>query len=188
MEIGILKFEGTHEAEDALKEVFDAEADRRPWLHEVGVVSRPLLGRLTIRASYPESREAYREGDIARRAGGYGAYTGYLLGALAGPLRQAFFSVAASEAAEERVSEVEKKLFHIDQLKELLPRGSSAVILIAEPPIVDEMVEAFASYAPTVIRRDVAEELRGRLRALREQSLQQLEEMAASEAPPPAMH
>ena len=92
MEIGILVFDGTHAAEDALKEVFDAEADRRPWLHEVGVVSRPMLGRLTIRASYPENKEAvYREGDIARKDGDTAAYTGYLLGALAGP----FFSEAA---------------------------------------------------------------------------------------------
>jgi hypothetical protein len=189
MEVGILKFDGTHTAEDALNEVSDAEADRRPWLHEIGVVSRPIVGRLTIRASYPESKDAvYREGDMAKKVGAYGAYTGYLLGALAGPFRQAFYSLAAEEAAEERVSEAESKLFHIDQLKELLPRGSSALVLIGEPPLIDELVQAFSSYGPKVIRRDVAEELRGRLQALRDQSLQQLEEAAASEGQPPAVH
>src|SRR5262249_10315284 len=100
MEIGILKFDGTHTAEDALNEVSDGEGDRGRWLHEIGVVSRPIIGRLTIRASYPETKDAvYREGDIAKKVGAYGAYTGYLLGALAGPFRQAFYSLAAEEAA-----------------------------------------------------------------------------------------
>jgi hypothetical protein len=189
MEIGILKFDGTHSADDALKEVFDAEADRRPWLHEVGVVSRPILGRLTIRASYPEGKEGvYREGDLARKAGGYGAYTGYLLGALAGPFQQALFSLSASEAAEERASAAENRLFHIDELKELLPRASSALLLVAEPKIIDEMTESFSSYDPQVIRRDVAEELRGRLQALRDRWLEQLEEPAATGPSSPSMH
>jgi hypothetical protein len=51
MELCILKFDGSNTADDALKQVADAEADRSPWLHEVGVVKRPLLGRISIRTA-----------------------------------------------------------------------------------------------------------------------------------------
>jgi hypothetical protein len=189
MEIGILVFDGKHSAEDALEEIFDAEADRRPWLHEVGVISRPVLGRLTIRASYPENKQAiYREGDLSKRAGDFSAYTGYMLGALAGPFRQSLLALGAGDAVEERAAEREKKLFHIDELKEILPRASSALVLIAEPDVIDEMVAAFEKYDPMkTVRRDVGQEMQKRLRALRDQALDQLEKEVASE-PAPAMH
>ena len=190
MEIGILVFDGKHTAEDALNEVFDAEADRRPWLHDVGVIARPVVGRLTIRASYPENKNAvYREGDFAKRAGDFSAYTGYMLGALAGPFRQSLVALAAGDAVQERVAEREKKLFRIDELKELLPRASSALVLIAEPPIIDEMVAAFGKYDPMkTVRRAVGRELQRRLKALREQALEQLEQEVAGGEPAPAMH
>jgi len=184
MEICILKFDGTHAAEDALKEVSDAEADRRPWLHEVGVISRPLVGRLTIRASYQDEKEvAYKEGDVAKRAGDIGAYTGYLLGSLVGPFRAALLSLEGSDLAGGAVAEKEKLLFHIDEIKKTLPRGSSALVLIAETPICDEMTQVFASYDPQVVRRDVADKLRQRLQALRDQTLQQLEQREGEPAP-----
>ncbi len=191
MEIGILVFDGKNAAEDALKEVFDAEADRRPWLHEVGVVVRPVLGRITIRASYPETgRVVLREGDLSQKAGDMAAYTGYLLGALAGPFRQALLAFEAGEEAQERVAEKEKKLFRIDEVKEILPRASSALVLMADPRIIDEFVQAFAIYDPIrTVRRDVAEELRRRLQALRDQALAELEEVeAGAEEPAPATH
>jgi hypothetical protein len=189
MEIGILVFDGKHAAEDALDEVFDAEADRRQWLHEVGVISRPVLGRLQIRASYPENKKAvYREGDIAQAAGDYSAFTGYMLGSLVGPFRASMLALGAADDVQGRVAEKEKKLFHIDELKQLLPRASSALVLIAEPKIIDEFVEAFAEYDPMKsVRRDVGQEMLKKLKTLRDQTLEQLEKKLAEE-PAPAMH
>jgi hypothetical protein len=189
MEIGILVFDGTRAAEDALADKLDAEGDRRPWLHEVGVVARPVLGRLTIRASYPENKEAvYREGDIANEAGDITALTSYVLAGLAGPLRAPLIALETAGVAQARVSDKEKKLFRIDELKEILPRASSAVVLIAEPKVIDEMVEMFATDGPMkTIRRNVGEELRKRLRALRDQSLEQVAQTLGGE-PAPAMH
>jgi hypothetical protein len=189
MEIGILVFDGKHAAEDALNEVFDAMADRQPWLHEVGVISRPVIGRLTIRASYPENKDVlYREGDIGKRAGDTSAYTGYVLGSLAGPFRASLLALSAGEVVQERVAEKEKKLFRIDELKALLPRASSALVLIAEPAVIDQMVEAFATYdAIKTVRRDVAKEMQRRLEALRKQEFEKLEQELGGE-PAPAMH
>jgi hypothetical protein len=162
-------------ADEALEDVSDAEADPRPWLNEVGVVSRPILGRLTIRANFPDGEKlVHREGDAAAMAENLGAYTGYLLGNLLGPLRSSFLALEGSSAAEDRAAPIEKKLFHIDELKEILPRDSSALVLIAETPICDAMVEVFSKYEPKVIRRTLTSALGHRLNKMRDESLQQL--------------
>jgi hypothetical protein len=181
MEVCILKFDGRHSADEALDDVSDAAGDRTPWIGEVGVVSRPLIGRLTIRANFPDGEKlVYKEGDIAAKAGDLGAYTGYLLGNLSGPFRGSLLALEGESEAEERVAPMEKKLFHIDELKELLPRDTSALVLIAEPAICDEMVETFDEYGPKVVRRNVAAELQKQLKSIRDQSLQQLGQTAAS--------
>ncbi len=181
MELGILRFDGSHAAEDALQEVIDALADRNPWLHEVGVVSRPLLGRLRISASFPEGTKTFREGDLATAASDLGVYTGYLVSSLAGPLASMFATVNAAMAAGERGGELEERLFHIDEIKQQLPGDTSALVLIASPPTIDAMVSLFESYEPKVIRRDVADELRERLEALRRRAG---EEVAGEEGAP----
>jgi hypothetical protein len=56
MEICILKFESNHGAEEALREVIDSEGDRTPWLHDVAMVARPLVGRVRIGATYPDGK------------------------------------------------------------------------------------------------------------------------------------
>jgi uncharacterized membrane protein len=175
MEICILKFDGKRSADDALEEVSDARANRMPWLNEVGVVSRPIIGRLTVRANYPDGETLlYKEGELAGKAGDIGAYTGYLLGNVSGPLRASLLALEASTEAGDRVASVEKKLFHIDELKELLPRDSSALVLVADTSTCDDMVAAFSEYDPQIIRRNVATELQKRLSTIRDQSLQQL--------------
>jgi uncharacterized membrane protein len=167
MELCILKFEGSHGAEDALKVVTDAQADRNPWLHEVAMVARPLIGRVRIGATFPDGKSnTFHEGDLADAVSDMGAYTGYFISSLAGPLGS-MSRVLKGEAAGGQVgSEAEERLFHLTEIKKALPRDSSALVLIADPKICDQMVELFTSYEPTVIRRDVAEELQQRLDGL----------------------
>src|SRR5271165_1443022 len=87
MEVCILKFKGADDADDALREVAGAQADRNPWLHEVGVVRRPLVGRISIRATFADDQSTeVRTGDIASKVSDAGAMTGYLMGSLVGPL------------------------------------------------------------------------------------------------------
>jgi len=167
MEICILRFEGSNGAEDALKEVIDAQADRNPWLNEVGVLARPLIGRVRIGATFPDGKsKTFHEGDLAEAVADLGAYTGYFVSALAGPLGQLFSSLDESIVAGARGKELENRLFHLDELKKALPRGTSALVLVAQPKTCDAMVELFRTYTPRVIRRDAADELRKRLDAL----------------------
>ena len=105
MEIGILKFDGSHAAEEALKQVIDAQADRNPWLHEVGMVSRPLIGRLRIAASFPEGEtKTYRESDMADAVANMGGFTGYFVSALAGGSSSAITPMRAPPGATSAIS------------------------------------------------------------------------------------
>jgi hypothetical protein len=85
MELCALKFKKADQAEEAVNKLITEKGDQNPWLHEVGIIQRPLVGRISIRATYRESREI-REGDIASSLANAGKWTGYLVG-LAGPMR-----------------------------------------------------------------------------------------------------
>jgi len=175
MELCILKFDGSRGAEDALKDVTDAQADRDPWLHEVAMVARPLVGRVRIGVTFPDGKSnTFHEGDLADAVSDLGAYTGYFISALAGPLGQLSTSFDAAVDAEAKGSDVEKRLFHLDEIKKALPRDSSALALIADPQICDRMVELFQNYQPKVVRRDVADELRNRLEGLHRRAAEAL--------------
>jgi uncharacterized membrane protein len=184
MEICILKFPDTSGAQDALKEVVDAQGDRNPWLHEIGVVSRPLIGRVKVTAAFPDGKsKIFREGDLADLASDMGGVTGYFLSLLAGPLGPMIGAVKASTLAGAAAGDAEAKLFHLDELKKALPRESSALVLIAEPKTCDAMVELFNEYDPQVIRRDVADELRKRLEGLHERVAEKLRQTIEEGAP-----
>src|SRR6266542_3193729 len=87
MEICILTFNSKNEAENTLKEITGGNAGRFPWLHQVGVVKRPLLGKISITATYDDDQPTeIRQGDIASSVEDAGALTGYLIGSLVGPL------------------------------------------------------------------------------------------------------
>jgi hypothetical protein len=184
MEICILKFDGSHEAEDDLKEQIDAQGDRNPWLFDVGTIARPLVGRVRIGATFPDGNSAtFHEGDLTKAAGELGAYTGYYLAQLPGVRATRLGGAARGGSAGKSVgSAVEGELFGIDAIKEALPRDSSALVLIADTKLCDTMVETFKSYEPKVVRRDVAEELRKRLQGYQDEVAQAFVQ-AAGESP-----
>jgi uncharacterized membrane protein len=171
MGVCILKFSGTHDAENALKEVVDAQADRSPWLHQVGVVRRPLIGKISISATYDDDQAVeVKQGGLASTAGDAGAMTGYLIGSLVGPLHAEMAALEGTMRAESAAGALENKLMRVDDIKQVLPRGFSALVLVATREINDQMVEMFASYAPQVIRRDVADEVERRLRTFEQRA------------------
>jgi uncharacterized membrane protein len=184
MEICILKFPEKNGAEDALKEVIDAQGDRNPFLHEVGVVARPLVGRVKVTAAFPDGKsKIFREGDLSDLASDVGGMTGYFLSVLAGPLGPAIGAIKASTLAGAAAGEAEAKLFHLEELKKALPRESSALVLIADTKTCDQMVELFNEYDPQVIRREVADELKKRLQGLHERVAEKLRQTVEEGAP-----
>lgn len=184
MEICILKLDGSHSAEDALKEQLDAKGDRNPWLYDVGTIARPLIGRVRIGATFPDGNSVkFHEGDLTKAVGELGAYTGYYLAQLAALHESRIAAAARGGSTGKSVGgAMENELFRIDAIKEALPRDSSALVLIADTKLCDAMVETFKSYDPQVVRRDVADELRKRLQAYHDQ-LAQTFAQAAGESP-----
>jgi uncharacterized membrane protein len=180
MEVCILKFSGTDDADDALKEVVNAQADRNPWLHDVGVVRRPLLGRISIRATYADDQTAeVRQGDIAAEIAKVGSMTGYLLGSLVGPLHAEMAAMQGELRAASEGRKLEKQYLRIDEIKSVLPRGSSALVLIATPEINDQMVNFFSARSPSVIRRDLSQEVQQRLEGFLRKTLQDIASQGA---------
>jgi uncharacterized membrane protein len=170
MELCILKFSGTHDADRAVQDVLEAQADGQPWLHEVGVVRRPLIGKISISATYEDDSTDVKQGEIASDVEDAGAMTGYLIGSLVGPLHAEMAALEGSMQARGLGEALEDKLLHVDDIKQVLPRGSSALVLVASPEINDQLVETFKEWSPEVIRRDVAEEVAQRLHALEQRT------------------
>lgn len=182
MQICILGFEGSHSADDAYGEVLDAEGVRNPWLLEVGTIARPLLGRVRVGVTFPDGdSKTFHEGDFTDAAAELGGLTGYYVSALAGPFGSLFAMVDAESEAASFGSDVEQRLFHMDEIKKVLHRDSSALVLVAQDNTCDALVELFDGFSPTVVRIDVAPALRARLRAL-EVRAQQVSEAQAAEA------
>jgi len=165
LQLCVLRFEGSHAADDALDEVIELEGARHHWLLEVGAVARPLIGRLRVSATFLDGESAtLHEGDLADAIADLGGYTGYYVSALAGPVASLLDATEAVRVARVHGRAGEEQLFHLEEVKRALPRDSSALVLIADPRICDAMVEMFSAYNPKVIRREVGDELRGRLR------------------------
>ena len=180
MEVCILKFGSVEGADDALKQVINAEGDRNPWLYDVGVVRRPLLGKMSIRATYADEAPKLKEGDVKAKFADAGAMTGYLVGSLAGPLHA---DIAAMEGRGQGAGvgkAVEKVFARTDEIKKNFPRDSSALLLVAPPEVNDRMVQMFVSYSPEVIRKDVAQEVVKSLEAFRQKTMQDIAQQAAA--------
>jgi len=180
MEVCILKFGSADGADDALKEVVNAQGDRNPWLYDVGVVRRPLLGRMSIRATFTDEPPALREGDVKAKFADAGSMTGYLVGSLAGPLHADLAAIEGRGQGAGVGKAVEKQLLRTDEIKRNIPRDSSALVLVAPSEVNDRMVQLFASYSPEVIRKDVAQEIEQRLEAFRQKTLQDIAQQAGA--------
>ena len=180
MEVCILKFGSADGADDALKEVVNAQGDRNPWLYDVGVVRRPLLGRMSIRATFTDEPPAVREGDVKAKFADAGSMTGYLVGSLAGPLHADLAAIEGRGQGAGVGKAVEKQLLRTDEIKRNIPRDSSALVLVAPSEVNDRMVQLFASYSPEVIRKDVAQEIEQRLEAFRQKTLQDIAQQAGA--------
>jgi hypothetical protein len=155
MELCILKFKSANKAGRAVTKSVRQHGDRNPWLHEMGVVKRPLIGRISIRATYPNSDEV-REGDLASKLAKVGKWMGYLIGSRAGLLRALVAGFGFKHAISPTAKRLEDQRLGIGDIKDFLPRGSSALMLIASEEICGRMVESFAPWHPEVIRRDVS--------------------------------
>lgn len=174
MQLCILGFDGSHSADDALGEILEAQGDSNRWLLEVGTIARPLVGRVRVSVTFPDGQsKTFHEGDLTKAAADLGGLTGYYVSALAGPFGSMAAAVDAASTARAYGSAEEQRLFHVDDIKKVLPRDSSALVLIAKEETCDVLVGLFKPYSAKVVRVQVDPDLRARLEALEKRVTQQ---------------
>jgi len=167
MQICILGFKDTHAADDAYAEVLEREGEDNRWLLEVGTIARPRVGRVRVGVTFPDGETAtLHEGDLTRASADLGGLTGYYISTLTGPFGSMFAAAVAESAGESLGREAEQSLFHVGDIKNALPRDSSALVLVASEETCDALIEMFDSYSPAIIRSTVEPDLRARLEAL----------------------
>ena len=167
MQLCILGFKGSHAAEDAYAEVLELEGEDNRWLLEVGTIARPRVGRVRVGVTFPDGETTtLHEGDLTKAAGDLGRLTGYYVSALAGPFGSMFAAADGASAGRSLGSQAEMRLFRLGDIERAIPRGSSALVLLAEDDACDTLVRMFDSYSPEVLRAEVEPELRARLEAL----------------------
>jgi uncharacterized membrane protein len=139
------------------------------WTEEIGFVEHHRHGHLTLRGTFAGHYLDVDESDhVSQKGAGEGAVGGGLVGVLGGPpgiaLGLLVGGVIGSQAGDASDTEAEPRLL-ADQLRAAVPRSSSAIVLIAQPADVDEMLAALSERAKDVIRRTLTVDQQAGLQA-----------------------
>lgn len=161
LEFAVARFDGESAA---VKRYADAKArsgDGAPWTREVGFVEHHHSGHLVLRGTFAGHYVDVDESDHVSQGGAAaGALAGGLVGALLGPAGLALGlmvgGVTGSQVGKPSDTEAEPAVL-ADQLRAAIPRSSSAIVLIAAPDDVAEMVAALGEDA-NVVRRTLSDD------------------------------
>jgi uncharacterized membrane protein len=160
--LGAVKFKGAGRA----AEVLDGYIELHPqedWPRQAGIIERHKLGRIAI---YQNLGDDWDDEDTGTAAGlGLGGLTGALIGAIAGPPGMAVGAAlgGAMGGILGAADEDERPFFTVIRGK--LEKDTSAILLLADDPIVDRMLKEFGPSGVEKLRRKVSDELRGNLEA-----------------------
>jgi uncharacterized membrane protein len=168
LDLAVVQFAGEGTAVSRYATAKDRTADAA-WLHEVGFVERHHNGRLLLRGMFAGHYLDIDESDhVSQRAAGEGAVAGGLIGVLAGPpgiaVGLTVGGLLGSKASEPDEIESEPQAL-ADQLRAAVPPSSSAVVLIAPAPEVDEMLDCLSANLDAIFRRSLTADERTALDA-----------------------
>jgi hypothetical protein len=146
MDLCLLEFAGSGSAGDALDSALDASGEPATWLDDVTIISRSAVGRMGIRGPHRQLADRSRRNGpgAAHETHDPTADVRYFRGSKVIFLREAIRSQQDHLTAV-RATEVERDVFQIIELEDLLERDSSMLFLIAEPGACDEMHAMFAT-------------------------------------------
>jgi uncharacterized membrane protein len=169
LEVAIARFEGENSAVNAYSAVKTGQASAPRWTSEVGFVEHHHNGRLLLRGTFAGHYLDVDESEhISETGAGAGALAGGLVGALLGPAGIALGLVvggaAGSQASDASVAEAEPRAL-AERLRATVPRSSSALVLIASPEDVTDMLVAVGESATGVLREHLTDEQSAQLQA-----------------------
>jgi uncharacterized membrane protein len=160
--LGVVKFKGANRADEVLDAYIEVHPDES-WPNQVGIIARHRLGRISI---YRNLGADWEDEDVGTAAGlGVGGLTGALVGAVAGPAGIAAGAAlgGALGGIAGAVDEDERPLYTVIRGK--MEKDTSAILLLADPKIVDRMLKEFGPQGVDTLRRTVSDELAGDLDA-----------------------
>jgi uncharacterized membrane protein len=154
VEMATVAFDGTHTAEQELSGLRTSRADA--WLTDVAVLEHHKGGRFSMKATSPD----YGDEDHIGAGIAIGGGTGLLLGMIAGPLGILFWAAVGGLAGGAAGASSRAGAFDplVDQVKDALPHGTSALILVAESATAEELVTAVGARGRQVLRQTLTDE------------------------------
>ncbi len=166
LDLALVRFNGQTAAESAFGAMRERGGDA-PWVHEVALVQRHHSGRIVLHGTFAGHYIDVNEDDhLSQPGAAVGALTGALLGIvfLGGPFGLAPGLVLGGLVGAERGKpdelEDEPEAL-VERLRATVPKGSSAIVLLAEPDHVDAMMALVSERAESTERRSIdGDELR----------------------------
>jgi uncharacterized membrane protein len=158
LDAALVRFEGRNTASDVFYAASGRAGPDARWIREIGFVEHHHNDHLVLRGTFAGHYVDVEEG---HHMSGGGAVTGFaggmVLGALLGPAGMAAGMIAGatigSQVGEPDETDPEPQVL-ADRIRDAVPRSGSAIVLIASPSDVDEMLAAIGSDGD-VLRRSL---------------------------------
>jgi len=163
LESVVVSFHGENAASVKFAEARDRAGPDARWSKDIGLVEHHGSGHLLLRGMFAGHYLDVDETDhISQKGAGEGAVAGGLIGVLIGPVGIAVGllvgGLVGSQAGTATPSESEHEPQELAQrLREGIPKGCSAIVLIAQDAEIDEMLAALGDAAPAPSRQPVSQ-------------------------------
>jgi uncharacterized membrane protein len=160
LDLAVAVWDRTEGAEKAYADIRDKVGDA-PWMHEVAFVEHHRRDRIVIRGTvqghYVDTED---ESDPMGKDVAVGAITGAVVGAAFGPpgfaAGIAFGGATGGLVEGHHVEELHGDFF--DEVRDDVPEGHSALVLLAAADHVDGLVQAADDAGANVVRRTLTDD------------------------------
>jgi uncharacterized membrane protein len=154
LDLALLVFHHIEGAERAYAAMLETSGPQ-PWIHEVSFVEHHRHDRIVVRGTFAGRYvDVDGRGDVIGKRTAEGALTGAMVGFIFGPAGLAVGLVAGGTVGGLSESEHAPHLHDtfLDEIRAEVPVKSSALLLLAGPEHVDEMIAALDGHGGRLVR------------------------------------
>lgn len=162
LDLALIAFSGEPAASSVFGAMRDQVGSDAPWTHEVAIVEHYHNNRMSIRGTFAGHYVDVNEGDhVSQTGAAKGALTGALVGAVfLGPLGFALGLGLGGDIGSQvgHPTDVEPEPVDlVEDLRAAVPRGDSAIALLAAAEHVDAMLSSLPEHEGSVLRRTLTD-------------------------------
>lgn len=165
----VVPFHGENSASVKFAEARDRAGRDARWSRDVGLVEHHHSGTLLLRGMFAGHYLDVDESDhVSQRGAAEGAVAGGLIGVLAGPVGIAVGLLVGGLVGSQAgtPSEVEPEPVELaERLRVAVPKGCSAIVLLAEGAEIDEMLGTLGDDTQPPSRQPISEDQAAALEA-----------------------